>query len=324
MSMRASAIGLVDEEDPRELGEATAVRQERTAFYTFLCCLFARLVFLVAHGLTCFAIYVSLKGIETGTANWWLMFLPIWIGCAICVVLLILSWCASCQYIKLCLSQRVVRVNENPSILTEVLPEITTTIPGLIFLILAFYSEFYLCRYLATSQGGQPGSSLTSCTVLSVCVALLSICQGTLFKDNSALWVSTGAGLLVSSISFAASQEQKSAFLEALIILPFVLAVATLLITSILRLRRYAAVLRKEEQTLQQIEVGLLGILLLCLASIAYKVFVNKFTEAGVEGCLAGIFLCLLAFPRARLCIWEARQGHLEDRQLSWSQALPL
>ena len=81
-------------------------------------------------------------------------------------------------------------------------------------------------------------------------------------------------------------------------------------------------------------QVGLLGILLLCLASIAYKVFVNKFTEvqpigaslqgnlnfqplrlllyhsqAGVEGCLAGIFLCLLAFPRARLCIWEVGMG---------------
>ncbi len=95
-------------QDPRELGEATAIRQvrvhideafhfwesltwarmphwphselkwwaafgcwwascshiewvvskERTAFYTFLCCLFARLIFLVAHGLTCFAIFV--------------------------------------------------------------------------------------------------------------------------------------------------------------------------------------------------------------------------------------------------------------------------
>ena len=31
--------------------------------------------------------------------------------------------------------------------------------------------------------------------------------------------------------------------------------------------------------------------------------------EAAVEGCLVGIFLCLLAFPRARLCIWEAGCG---------------
>ena len=31
--------------------------EERTAFYTFLCCLSARLVFLVAHGLTCFAAF---------------------------------------------------------------------------------------------------------------------------------------------------------------------------------------------------------------------------------------------------------------------------
>lgn len=80
---------------------------------------------------------------------------------------------------------------------------------------------------------------------LSVCRARLSICQGTLFTENSALWISlggdhrrsgsgaisqflwglpwlpcvicvgAGAGLLVSSLSFAASRgEQKSAFLQ--------------------------------------------------------------------------------------------------------------
>lgn len=321
--MRASAVGLVDEEDPRELREATAARQERTAFYTFLCCLSARLVFLVAHGLTCFAASVSLQDIESGTANWWLIFLPIWIGCACCLVLLIVSWFASCKYIKLCLSERVVRINDNPSILTEVLPDITTTIPGLIFLVLAFYSEFYLCEYLATSQAGEP-SSLTSYMVLSTCVALLSICQGTLFTENSALWISLGAGLLVSSLSFAASRgEQKSAFLQALIFLPFVLAVATLLTASIHRLKRYAAVLRREEQTFQKIEVALLGILFICLASVAYKVFMDKLSEAAMEGCLVGIFLCLLAFPRARLCMWEAKHGHLADRS-NWSEALPL
>lgn len=100
-------------------------------------------------------------------ADWWLIFLPIWIGSACCLLLLLLSWCASCQsaepsdsfllkrarYIKLCLSERVVRIDRNPSILTEafkeidrislfeVLPEITTTIPGLVFLVLSFYTE---------------------------------------------------------------------------------------------------------------------------------------------------------------------------------------
>lgn len=45
-----------------------------------------------------------------------------------------------------------------------------------------------------------------------------------------------------------------------------------------------------------------------------------------------GVFMCLLALPRAQLCIWEvrftilfspdlkAKEGHLEDR-LSWGQA---
>lgn len=38
--------------------------------------------------------------------------------------------------------------------------------------------------------------------------------------------------------------------------------------------------------------------------------------EAAVEGCLVGIFLCLLAFPRARLCMWEAG---LAVGLVSWS-----
>ncbi|CAK9035879.1 unnamed protein product [Durusdinium trenchii] len=318
MAMRASAVGFIDDEDPRTLREREGARQERTAFYTFLCGLSARLAVLVAHGLTFIALFVSLQEISTQEANWWLIFLPIWIGYGASVLLLILSWCASCQYIKLCLSERVVRINDNPSILTEVLPQIVTTIPGLLFLILAFYTEFDLCRYLATSQAGE-ASSLTSCTVLSVLVSLLSICQGTLFKDNSTLWISLGAGLLVSSICFAITGGNSA---QALTISPFILAVAALLCASVYRLRRYAAVLRKEEQTLQQVEVGLLGILLLSLASVAYKASLEKLTEAGVEGCLAGVCLCLLALPRAQLCLREAKEGPLEDR-MKWGQVDP-
>ncbi|CAJ1337416.1 unnamed protein product [Effrenium voratum] len=308
-----AAVAFVDE-DSRARELRLSSRQERTALYTFLCCLAARLAFLVAHGLTLVVIFVSLNEITTGQANWWLMFLPIWVGCASCTLLLMIAWCASCPYIKLCLSERQPRLNDNPSILTEVLPEIVLTIPGLLFLVLAFCSEYHVCQYLTAAQAGAE-SSPTGLTTLLIMVSLLSLCQGALFKDNSALWLSLGAGLLTSAICFAATR--KSSAQQALVVAPFVFVVACLLLASVHRLKQYAAVLRADEKTLLQTEACLLGILGVCLVSVTYKVSVDKLKEASPEGCSSGILLCLLALPRAQLCIWEAQRGLLEDRTFS-------
>ena len=301
----------------RELRFAST--EDVSALRTHLCCLSARLLFLLAHGLLVVSIAASLATIEAGQANWWLIFLPVWIGNTFCLLLLTFSWCASCPYIKRCLAERTPRLNNHPSILTEILPEIVLTLPGLTFVVLAICAEHSFCAYLMSVQQGQP-QSITSCAVLFSMLALLAVCQGALFRDNSVLWLSLGFGLLFSTIAFAACKGDCPAPGKAVVVMPFWLSVLCLLLASVRRMRRYAHVLQQDELILLRIEAGLLALLALCLLSVLAKAWQAKLGQAEVDGCFTGAILCMLAFPRGQLCVWEAKRGQLVDRTF-WQHA---
>mmetsp|Transcript_59095 Transcript_59095/g.105064 ORF Transcript_59095/g.105064 Transcript_59095/m.105064 type:complete len:346 (+) Transcript_59095:65-1102(+) len=308
--MAASGLLELDAGSAREVFGLS--KEERAASRTHFCLHAARLVFLVSHGLLVLVVSVSLEHLDE--ADWSLIFLPVWVGDAVSMILIAVSWFASCTYIKQCLAERQPRLNDSPSILTEVLPEIVLTVPGLVFLLLVFCSEYSLCVFLSSSQQGRP-RALPAATTLLVIVALLSLCQGALFLPNTSFWLSTGAGLLLFAISFAATQQPDcSAIAQAFAVLPFVLSVAGLLLASIWRMRKYASVLRPEERVLLSVEAILLALLLLMLLGLAHQISREKLREAGPVGCAAGTILCLLALPRARLALLQARIGHLEDR----------
>ncbi|CAE8703012.1 unnamed protein product [Polarella glacialis] len=320
--MAASSQSLCDEDEEslsaREL--ALLSNGERTASRTHLCCHAARLLFLISHGLLLLVVSASLEGVDQ--ADWWVLFLPVWVGNSICLALVALSWCASCPYIKACLSERQPRLNDSPSILTEVLPEMVMSIPGVVFLVLTFCGEYFLCAYLSSAQHGEP-RSLPTATIFFVIVALLSLCQGTLFTQNSVLWLVSGTGLLCFAACFAATRQPGcSAFAQSLSVLPFILAVAALLIASVRRLQKYLRVLSAEERLLLSAEAVILGSLLVPLCSAGRKISRMQLHAAGPEGVAAGLLLCLLALPRARLCFLEAQRGLLEDR-LFCNPALP-
>eukprot|EP00439_Symbiodinium_sp_Y106_P083624 s1580_g23.t2 len=302
----------------RELRFAST--EDVSALRTHLCCLSARLLFLLAHGLLVVSIAASLETIEAGQENWWLIFLPAWIGNACCLLLLTFSWCASCPYIKRCLAERTPRLHNHPSILTEILPEIVLTIPGLTFVVLAICAEHSFCAYLMSVQQGQPQST-TGCAVLFSMLALLAVCQGALFRDNSVLWLSLGTGLLVSTIAFAVCEGDCSAPGKAVVVMPFWLSVLCLFLASVWRMRSYAHVLQQDELILLRIEAVLLALLALCLLSVLAKAWQAKLGQAEVDGCFTGAILCMLAFPRGQLCVWEAKRGQLVDRTF-WQQAV--
>merc|ERR1719469_1637781 len=97
--------------------------QARTANWTTLACHATRLTFLLSHGMVVLSFAASLENLDQ--ASWWLIWLPAWIGDSICMGLLIFSWFSSCPYLKLCVAERMPRVGiDNPSMLTEILPEI--------------------------------------------------------------------------------------------------------------------------------------------------------------------------------------------------------
>lgn len=286
---------------------------ERTATRAHYCCNAARLVFLVCHGLLVFVVSASLSHIDD--ADWWLLFLPSWIGYVLSTALLAMSWFVSCPYLRLCLHEKQPRVNdENPSILTEVLPEIVLTIPGFLLLLIAFVSEYSLCIYLDSLQKGR-SHSLAATTVLFALTSMLTLCQGALFMYNSIFWLLFGAGLLGVAMMFAATQQPGcSAMVQAFAIVPALLSVAGLVAASIWRIRRYHSVLIPKEIALLKLESVLLLLLLLAIWALFQRIAQGQWRDAGWEGCLAGLLLCLLGVPRARLCVLEAYRGHFEDR----------
>merc|ERR1719401_430495 len=128
--------------------------QERAAFRTHYILVAARLVFVFSHGALVVTSSVSLREgweAQPGT-SWWLTFLPVWLGNPMCCLLIISSWFASCPYIQWCMDQRQIRLGSslNPSILTDILPEIVMSVFALIVIILAFVGEILLCRYFVS------------------------------------------------------------------------------------------------------------------------------------------------------------------------------
>eukprot|EP00933_Yihiella_yeosuensis_P033460 TRINITY_DN27161_c0_g2_i1.p1 TRINITY_DN27161_c0_g2~~TRINITY_DN27161_c0_g2_i1.p1 ORF type:complete len:401 (-),score=27.37 TRINITY_DN27161_c0_g2_i1:84-1184(-) len=272
----------------------------------------ARLIFQISHGLMLLCVSASLDHVDK--ANWWGLFAPALVGDFICVAMLLSSWFVSCPYIKLCLSERTVRVNESPSILTEVLPEIVLTVPGLIFLVFVICGEYSFCKYLRSSELGKP-DSLSWAVALLIIAALLAVCQGTLFTTNSTLWLSAGTGLLFAAVSFAATQDPSSPPLQqALPVLPVILAVAAILLASISRMCHFTIVISPREKCLLRIEALLLFGLLLGLIAVAEMISTSRMHQAGPVGIAVGILLCLLPIPRAWLLHLEAQYGIFEER----------
>ncbi|CAE7468872.1 unnamed protein product [Symbiodinium pilosum] len=116
--------------------------QERTARRTEHLLLAARLLFFFFHGLL---IISASMGFEE--VSWWLIFTPAWLGDTVCVVLVILSWFGSCPYVQSCLQERQARLGDaNPSILTDILPDIVMGVLSLVYMLLAVLAELLLCR----------------------------------------------------------------------------------------------------------------------------------------------------------------------------------
>ena len=289
--------------------------QERTAAWTHYCCHAVRLVFLLSHGLLVITASASLGNLEQ--ASWWLIFLPVWVGDGLCGVLVLVACCASCPYIKLCINERQPRLRSNPSILTEILPEMVLAILGFFFLVLAFSGEYALCIYLDSTQRGEP-KALTAATVLLSIVALLSLCHGTLLTHNSGLFVCVGGGLLFVIVTFASTRSPDAPpAAQAFAVLPAAVAVGGVLVTSLHRLRQHVHLLAREERILRAGEAVILAALLLAVLSLAAKVAGARLAQAGGEGSFAGALLCLLALLRGRLCWWEAREGPLDERRFA-------
>lgn len=293
-------------------------RGEWTAPLTSYCCHAARVVLLMSHGLCVIVTSTTLKYLDE--AHWWVLFTPVWIGYALCAVLVPASCCVSLPYLKLCWVQRqpVAGVGDNPSVLTEILPEIVLSFFGFFFLLLTFVGEFSLCGYLNAARRGKPHNLFAPACLLCIS-ALLAICQGILFTHNSPLFIFGGSGLFLTMVIFAATRGG-SALAQAFAFAPAAVAVFGLVCAMLLTLQRNFRFLNREERVLRMLEVVSLATLVIALLLSAAKVARSNLPEAETEVAVAGGSLCAVAMLRVRLCCWEVWGRPLNERR--FTQAL--
>lgn len=291
----------------------TPSKQERTAHWTHLLSQFSRLLLLFSHGVLVYIVSCFLDQLDE--ISWWLAFLPVWIGDGFCIMLLVLSWFASCPYIKLCVQERSQRVGaNNPSLLTDILPDIVRSILGSIFVLLMLLAEIAFCAYLGSVQRGRPYSLALSVIVISI-VAFLAVCRGVLLTDESPVFIAVGIGMFASVVIFAVTRGMEAAH-QAVTLVPVVLSVAGLLGTAIWNLLKTRKVLSCEERVLRFLEILALMVMLIAALASTWKVKDDTMVEARAHGLAAGIAMCVVALLRGRMYVVDLK-GPVSERMLA-------
>eukprot|EP00746_Dinoflagellata_sp_MGD_P011481 gnl/MRDRNA2_/MRDRNA2_124085_c0_seq1.p1 gnl/MRDRNA2_/MRDRNA2_124085_c0~~gnl/MRDRNA2_/MRDRNA2_124085_c0_seq1.p1 ORF type:complete len:371 (+),score=47.22 gnl/MRDRNA2_/MRDRNA2_124085_c0_seq1:68-1114(+) len=286
-------------------------RQEKTAKLTHICLVVSRILFLFFHGLLVLSVSMSLS--SSDLTSWWLAFTPVWIGDAVCGILVIASWFASCPYIHLCIEERQPRLgNSNPSILTEVLPDIAMGVLAFLFILLAFCGEYALCRYLDNQSRGEPASSFAAAMLLGT-VSVLALCHSVCIKHNTALFGLLGGGFLTTLLMVVATTHSSEST-RFLLVLPTILAVLGFVIVAAYRFREGRRVFIREERILRGAEWCALLTLLVVFLSMAKKVGGPNPLNAACEGIIAGSIICLIAALRARMYAIEMKHGIIGER----------
>jgi len=282
--------------------------QQRAAFRTHYVLVAARLVFVFAHGALVLTCSLALRrGFEDrNDDSWWILFLPVWLGNMLCIALIIYSWFASCPYIQLCLTERQARLGvSNPSILTDILPEIVMAVLGLIFIILTVVGEVLLCRYLAnlgrSSSGRLGDDSIVPSSIVLMIVAILGSCHGVCIETNGDYYNSIGFGALATFIAALCVPSGVVGSCSWVILLPSPMSTLCFLMATMKHgnheMVREERLLRRAEQCVVSLLFVAFVLLICLLASDA-----GPSASSGL-GALVGAGICLIAILRA----WMAR-----------------
>jgi len=303
-------------EDSRE--ERTAVLTARRTEQLLVA---VKLLFAFSHG--ALVISASLALGWEHQIDWWKVFTPAWLGDAICMVFSVLSWFASVPYIKFCLScHQARRGDDNPSILTDILPSIFMGILSLLFMIFALVSEILLCSYLDRLENRQ-APSLTPCVIILIITSLLACCRGILISTSSEVFAFLGSGAIAMALAALCVPGGPVGQYSWVVILPWVFAALGLLIAYANRFRKTRHVCNREEVVLRAAEqLGLLGVLvsLIALVLIQAQMWESSFnrdpaTAAGSAGVTSGTCICIVALLRTRMAILESGpEGSISDR----------
>lgn len=306
---------------------------EKTALRTRQLLVIGRLVFVFSHGALVISASAALA--SESDPSWWIVFIPVWLGNVLCLAIIIASWFASCPYIQLCLSERQARLGDtNPSILTEILPDIVLAFFGLIFMIFAVTAEILFCRYLSGTQRGETPAILPSAAVFIV-VSLLASCRGICIRTSSAMFAFFGSGVLATSIAALCVKGGLLGRYGWVLVLPWCASAAGLLIAAVVRLRGCTSVLNREERLLRFAEqLVLLEVFVASLIMVLMLVLSGGCDGGGrlhAAQCQAvlpasaavGAGVCVVALLWGRMAFLESRTSCVRDRLIAWTAAQP-
>lgn len=297
--------------------------QERTACRTRNLLTAARLAFLFSHG--AFVVVASIALGQEDISSWWAVFTPLWFGDGLCGGLIVLSWFASCPYVQLCMSEHQARLgDDNPSILTEILPDIVLSILGLLFLVLSLAGELMLCWYLDGRCLDGAARPLEPAAAIFIAVSLLTCCRGVCIQTSSELFGFVGGGALGMSLAMLLVPGGPLGASGWVLLVPPFLSAAGLLASSVRRLHRCSSVLTQEERYLRLLEQAALLIvvvsLLLCILVLALGTGAGYSCSIAVGGGVAaGASLCAIAGLRGRMAVLECRTSRVSERLLTLS-----
>mmetsp|Transcript_121442 Transcript_121442/g.388405 ORF Transcript_121442/g.388405 Transcript_121442/m.388405 type:complete len:451 (-) Transcript_121442:80-1432(-) len=311
-------------------------RQEKTARRTEHLLVAARLSFVFSHG--ALAVSASACSASGADASWWAIFAPVWLGDAFSALCCIGAWFASCPYIQLCVAERQARHGDsNPSILTEILPDIVWAIFGLVFVCLDFFGQILFCRYLddawrsSDGRGDAPAEALWPSALVFIVVSVFACFRGICIRPNGEHFGFSGAGVLATillALNLPGGLESGEGWV---LVAPSALSAAGLLIFSIWRLRSFRHVLCREEKILRFCEQMVLLMVLLALAFLSFLLSWRNYAgpdgrfriPAAVLGGTAGAGVCAVATLRMRMALLESRLTSINDRILT-SMASPM
>lgn len=292
-------------------------RPIKTARRTQHCLVAAKLGFVFSHGLLAISASASLG--SGRNQPWWAIFIPAWCGDALAAALCIYSWFASCPYIQLCFSERQARIgDDNPSILTELLPDIVWGLLGLIFVILAFVSEVLLCKYLNAAEADGKRVSLWPGGIMLIVVSLLAFCRGICVRTNGEQYGFSGLGVLCTTTVALCSPEGVSIYW--LTFLPAHVVVLCMIAFALRRLRHHRIVLTAMEQSLQKAEIAVLGSVFLALLILVTGISEDSSNRARLNtagafgGVTAGIGVCILAALETGKTLLEMKHEPANER----------
>jgi len=283
------------------------------------------LVFVFSHGVLVITLSMLLRqGWEVrDVTSWWLAFMPVWLGNLLCAILIIYSWFASCPYIQLCLYERQARLgHSNPSILTDILPQIVMAVLGLIFIILSLTGEVLLCRYLANLGGNSSGKfghdSIVPSAIVLILVAMLASCHGVCIRTNGDYFNSVGFGALATFIAAVCVPGGVAGSCSWVILVPSPFASLGVLIATRNESRSCGRTLSREERLLRIAEQLVLGtvsaafVVLICLLASG-----ADSSPCASTGAVAGAGICIIVVLRAWMARAECRKTSAREPSVS-------